>query len=104
MNNINPIHYDIDFSTFNGLTFKSILISDFRNELTFSTVCDRKFIMKHDQSCCESVYLEDIIGDLQDLILHEILFAEAVTSNKSVSGKENLEDKSFTWTSYKLQP
>jgi hypothetical protein len=53
--------------------------------------------MFHQQDCCESVLLEDIIGDVQDLIGSPILEAEETTD-----GGWDDEHESYTWTFYKL--
>jgi len=34
------------------------------------------FTFYHEQDCCESVYLEDVIGDVDDLIGGYVLLAE----------------------------
>ena len=69
----------------------------------------KKYIMHHPQDCCEHVSIEDINGDLQDLIGSPITLAEESCSNElsaaQVLEKENSEyfyDESFTWTFYKL--
>lgn len=54
------------------------------------------FKFYHEQNCCESVSIEDITGDLTDLVDSPILFAEESSSND-----ENASD-SGTWTFYKL--
>jgi hypothetical protein len=54
------------------------------------------FTFYHEQECCENVEIEDITGDLNDLIGEPILFAE-----ESCSSDEKASD-SGTWTFYKL--
>jgi hypothetical protein len=53
----------------------------------------------HFQDCCESVYLEEVVGDLEDLIGTPILFAECVTNEDNPKSDW---DESHTWTFYKL--
>lgn len=62
----------------------------------------KTYKLYHDQSCCESVAIEDICGDLEDLIGNPILLAEEVTSDKNPEGVEIECQDSFTWTFYKL--
>lgn len=85
----------MNFSDLVGYTLKSVqeVGSD---AILFESVCGKKFMMDHTQSCCESVYVESIVGDLTDLIDIPILLAEETSGdmeNASVSG---------TWTFYKL--
>jgi hypothetical protein len=54
------------------------------------------FKFYHEQDCCESVSIEDITGDLTDLVGSPILFAEESSNND-----ENTSE-SGTWTFYKL--
>lgn len=64
-----------------------------------------KYEFFHEQDCCENVYLEDVCGDLLDLIGSPILLAEEVTSEENPvdAKKETIEyQESFTWTFYKL--
>lgn len=58
--------------------------------------------MWHAQDCCESVTVEDIVGDLDDLIGNPILQAEEVTSNVNPEGITKDYQDSFTWTFYKF--
>lgn len=54
----------------------------------------------HSQDCCESVYIESIVGDLNDLVGEPLLMAEAVSdyyADPLCDGEE-----SYTWTFYKF--
>ena len=58
--------------------------------------------MDHDQDCCEDVSVEDIAGNIQDLIGSPILQAEESTSDETPEGVKPEYQDSFTWTFYKL--
>jgi len=60
------------------------------------------FVMRHQQDCCESVSIDDIVGNIEDLIDSPITMADEATSDENPNGvtKEYLD--SFTWTFYKL--
>ena len=53
---------------------------------------------QHHQDCCESVYIEDICGDLDDLVGSPLLEAEEVSDYEG----EDTGDESYTWTFYKF--
>jgi hypothetical protein len=55
--------------------------------------------MFHWQDCCESVVIDDINGDLNNLIGTPIEMAEECTNSNN---PQNEWDESFTWTFYKL--
>lgn len=59
---------------------------------------------EHSQDCCESVWLDDIIGDLDDLIDVPILKAEEKTSSEDSDPEPTKGggDESHTWTFYTL--
>ena len=76
-----------------------VSLTDEGNELVFKTTDGETYRMYHEQDCCESVVLEDVVGDLQDLVGSEILVAEEV-EGESPADFEAYE--SYTWTFYKF--
>jgi len=54
----------------------------------------------HSQDCCESVYIEDICGDLDDLVGAPLLVAEEVSNYDAEPLYEG--EESYTWTFYKF--
>lgn len=57
--------------------------------------------MFHFQECCESVWIEDVCGDVEDLIGSPILVAEGCSNAEDLGELPN-SDYSHTWTFYKL--
>jgi hypothetical protein len=68
-------------------------------ELYFIMSNGDRFVFHHEQDCCESVRIEEIVGDLDDLIDSPILEAEEVGGK---SKWDNEEGESHTWTFYKF--
>lgn len=76
-----------------------------KEKIIFTCETGEKYKMYHPQDCCEDVEVEDIVGDLMDLVGKPILKAEEVTSvDKHPEGlmPTGYVDDSFTWTFYKL--
>lgn len=94
--------FDADMSDLLGRVFTSVSATE--DELAL--VCaEGAFRFFHSQDCCESVYIESIVGDLNDLVGEPIILAEeTVSENESPEGRAIPEysDESFTWTFYKL--
>jgi hypothetical protein len=87
-----------------GRTLTSVS-TDGNEEILFETVDGDIYRMFHSQDCCESVYIESIVGDLEDLVGEEILVAEANQNLFDIlknAGKEEDSDESHTWTFYKF--
>lgn len=99
---------NVPFGTLFGLTLGKV--EKFENErIEFETVDGRVFVMYHWQDCCEDVEIEDICGDLDDLIGEPILIAEEVQGATSESKGLKPDGwqpdewvESYTWTFYKL--
>jgi len=69
-------------------------------EMVFANETE-KFRFYHYQDCCESVYIESIVGDLSDLEGEPLLIAEEV-SGEIPEAKEDEYGESRTWTFYKF--
>ena len=57
----------------------------------------------HSQSCCESVYIEDICGDLKDLVGAPLVEAEEVSDELYEAEHTPEYSESYTWTFYKFR-
>lgn len=87
-----------------GKTLSQVKGSVGGDEVVFITDAGAKHRLYHSQDCCESVFVEDICGDLDDLVGSPILQAEEATSGENPPGAPipEYQDESFTWTFYKL--
>jgi hypothetical protein len=90
----------INISEIKGKTLTGIDGGKDSHELVFTTSDGEVYKMFHEQDCCESVRLEDIVGELQDLIGSPLLVAYAETSRENPKG--GYYEDSFTWTFYRL--
>jgi hypothetical protein len=73
------------------------------DELIFTLEGGKKYRMYHDQECCEGVSIEDIVGDLDDLVGSPLAMAEETTSDVNPEGvTKDCPDDSFTWTFYRF--
>lgn len=95
------MYIDCYFSELVGKTLKSVTVGAGNEGEEIRFICEdgTTYIQYHRQNCCESVYIDDIEGDLNDLVGSTILVAEESTNwdNPKRDGEE-----SFTWTFYKL--
>lgn len=87
------------FSILQGKTLYAVDISTKKgNDSVIFTLSDgTRYMLCHYQDCCETVYLEDVIGAWEDILYREILLAEEVIEN---SQDEYGEPEK--WTFYKL--
>lgn len=85
-------------------------------EIIFTTSEGKRFRMCHFQDCCEIVTIEDVIGDLDDLIGSELVEAEEVSFHdpKDLPEQDKIwmtlqgsdlsgSGESDTWTFYKFR-
>lgn len=87
--------YDADIKDMLGRSFNSISVGPENEDIIFEDD-DGIFTMYHENDCCEHVRVEDIVGNLVDLVDSPILLAEESTSE----GEHDYG--SSTWTFYKL--
>lgn len=82
---------------------KTIVKIDQQNdELYFHTIDGDHYRMYHDQDCCENVSIDDIAGDITDLLNSPITEASERTSSENPPGVIKDYQDSFTWTFYHL--
>jgi len=87
-----------DVSELLGKTIVDIQVGD--NQIDFVLDDNTIYVMYHEQDCCENVSIEDLVGDVSDLLFSPLLEAEVV-SNSEEAAQSEWED-SWTWTYYKL--
>jgi hypothetical protein len=77
------------------------------DEVVFVCSDGSKWRMVHNQDCCESVSIEDVVGDVEDLQDATVIDARKETSETDPADRAPGEDDryrdSFTWTFYIIQ-
>lgn len=89
---------------FNDLLGETLISAEYdkvNEEIIFVTNNGRKLKLYHSQDCCETVYVESIVGNLHDIVGSPITLAEEVTSETPTDFTEKLYE-SHTCTFYKL--
>ena len=87
----------MNISMLTGLTLSAVkYMRKGSDQVVFETTCGRQFHMYHSQACCEQVQLEDVCGDVEDLIGSPVTRAECRTN----TGPS--EYTSSTWTFYTI--
>ena len=79
-------------------TLLSVSINNDRDEVRFLLDDGQVFRMFHSQDCCESVSLEDVCGDLDDLRMGYVLEAR-----EEVGEAPDGKNDEGTWTFYIIQ-
>lgn len=93
-----------------GKILKEVAVAD--DEILFYTLCGKVYSMVHSQDCCESVVVESIVGDVNELLGTPVIVAEEATSINSTppgtfgpfkkDARDDPPDESYTWTFYKI--
>lgn len=97
----------LEFNELLGKTFSEVTGTVSGDEIVFTEVGGQKYKLLHQQDCCELVQVEDICGNLTDLVGNPILQAEEVSSRDEGVTMEfpatpDDADASQTWTFYRL--
>ncbi len=101
------------FSDLAGKTMRRVeLIGD--DEIVFEDTDGIEYKLYHEQDCCESVTVEDIVGELFDLVGSPLLLAEEISNSWDSPDTSKVmhalmvheplpnSDESYTWTYYRL--
>ena len=88
-----------------GKTLTSVKGKVGGKEIIFKTTEGKRYKFYHGQDCCESVTVEDICGELQDLVGSPLTTAEESRSlNKNPPDLVKIPQcqDSYTWTFYRF--
>lgn len=85
------------FQTFKVMLNKTMAsVTEDGDRMVFTDLDGKRYIFYHEQDCCESVSIEEVVGDLSDLVGSPILLAEEVCESDEAASE------SGTWTFYKF--
>jgi hypothetical protein len=87
---------NVNIKTFDEMIGKTITETD---GATFKASDGTVFEFYHSQDCCESVDVDDIVGELSDLLDSPLLMAEEVSTE---GAREVERANSITWTFYRF--
>lgn len=79
-----------------GKVMESVVGVPSSASMVFLGVDGTRYVFEHHQDCCEQVEIEDIIGELDDLVGWPLLMAEQASRNDPGASE------SGTWTFYKF--
>lgn len=82
-----------------GKVLERIDINNNKDVIDFYCTSGEHYRMLHIQDCCESVTVEDICGEFNDLIGCPIVVAEESSNHDNPKDEW---DESYTWTFYKF--
>ncbi len=91
----------LTFDTLIGKTIVDIEGGEKDEVIVFKCDDGTSYRLFHERECCESVYVEDICGDLEDIKNSPILVAEETCSRENELS-DHVPEESITWTFYKL--
>jgi len=61
-----------------------------------------EYQLYHERDCCEQVTINEIHGDISDLLESPVLFAEESSNEGSEGDRPDKYSESWTWTFYRI--
>ena len=94
---------EITIDDMKGQVFTKVYVTDDKSELVFEND-EFVFMFYHESDCCEDVQVEDVVGDLNDLVGKPLDIVEVVHHDSEFNPPdvEPVSSDSFTWTFYKF--
>ncbi len=92
---------DAKFSDLLGVTLLRVERHG-NEEIVFTAIDGRRWKLYHQDDCCESVTIESVVGNLNDLVGYPITMADESSNSDNPPASEHGPPESFTWTFYKL--
>jgi len=94
-----------------GKVLTAVKVNDAKDEIRFECADGDVFLMHHEQDCCESVGIEEVVGNLDDLIGTPVVLADDVSNEAGDKGPKKHDegtdyeyhDESATWTFYRFR-
>lgn len=80
-----------------GKTLVNVEVNRRDEEIIFTTDSGEKYKMYHIRDCCEIVTIEDIVGDINDLIGKPLLIANEVINSYEASDNNNNNLELFSY-------
>lgn len=93
-------YYNANISQLIGKTLSAVRQNG-RDSIDFESDTGERWQMRYEPDCCASCDIEDVVGDLDDLVGSPIVMAE-VSTNSDVPKESAYTPDSFTWTFYRF--
>lgn len=100
---------DEDMAHLHDIVGKTLVKIDVdHDEIVFVTSDGETYKFLHEQDCCESVAIDEVVGDWLDLLDSPLTLAEESTNREDTRKVEpdsdgyTWQDDSFTWTFYRF--
>jgi hypothetical protein len=90
---------DTQFKDLIGKTLTAFKVLDDKSEIHITCSDGTSYRMYHAQECCEFVAVEDICGDIADMLNSPVLQAE---ESSNTDNPPEFTDEEFLWTFYRM--